>query len=77
MSLRSLNVRGRTKASLKLITEDMGRGPLSPHSLVEPPPPGQTDEWTVLDELRSKHPEGKPANLNVPHTVVCRTGTWE
>ena len=54
---------GRTKAALKLITEDKGGGPLSPHSLVESPP-GQTDEWTVLDELRSKHPEGKPASLN-------------
>ena len=54
---------GRTKAALKLITEDKGGGPLSPHSLVEPPPE-QMDEWTVLDELRSKHPEGKPASQN-------------
>ena len=54
---------GRTKAALKLITEDKGGGPLSPHSLVEPPT-GQADKWTVLDELRSKHPEGKPASQN-------------
>ena len=54
---------GRTKAALKLITEDKGGGPLSPHSLAEPPPE-QKDEWTVLDELRSKHPEGKPASQN-------------
>ena len=48
----------RIKAAVKLITED----PLSPHSLVETPE--QMDEWTVLDELRSKHPEGKPASQN-------------
>ena len=53
----------RTKATLKLITEDKDGGPLSPHSLVEPPT-GQADEWTVLDELRSKHPEGKPVSQN-------------
>ena len=54
---------GRTKATLKLITENKSGGPLSPHSLVEPPT-GQADERTVLDELRSKHPEGQPVSQN-------------
>ena len=53
---------GKIKAVLKIIAEDQCGGPLQPHSLAEAP--SEQAKWTVLDELKTKYPEGKPVSQN-------------